>query len=160
MDAEVKKQVLRKLTYGLYVLTAAHGGEVAAGTVNWLSQCSFTPPLVMVSVKADSHLHALIDRSGGFAVNVLSAAQKDVAQAFFRPTEVKDGRLNGYAYEPGPLTGAPLLVDLPAWFECRVTDSVKRGDHTVFVGEVVEVGLRDAAARPLEMWDTGWFYGG
>lgn len=55
---------------------------------------------------------------------------------------------------------APLLVDLPAWFEARVTDAVKRGNHTVFVAQVVNAGLRDSAARPLEMWDTGWFYGG
>lgn len=160
MDAEVKKQVLRKLTYGLYVLTAADGEEVAAGTVNWLSQASFNPPLVMVGVKADSHLHTLIDRTRRFAVNVLGAQQKDVAQAFFRPTQLKDGRLNGYAFERGPATGSPLLVDLPAWFECRVTDAVKGGDHSVVVGEVVECGLRDAPAKPLEMWDTGWFYGG
>jgi flavin reductase (DIM6/NTAB) family NADH-FMN oxidoreductase RutF len=51
-------------------------------------------------------------------------------------------------------------LDLPAWFEARVTDAVKRGDHTVFVGEVVSVGLRSPQVRPLEMWDTGWFYGG
>ena len=160
MDAETKKQVLRKLTYGLYVLTAAHQGELAAGTVNWLSQASFAPPLVMVGVKADSRLHALIERSGAFAVNILGAGQKDAAQAFFRPSEVQDGKINGYAYQPGPATGAPVLVDLPAWFEARLTDAVKRGDHTVFVAEVVEAGLRDPQARPLEMWDTGWFYGG
>ena len=160
MDGEVRKQVLRKLTYGLYVMTAARGEEVACATVNWLSQCSFSPPLVMVGVKVDSHLHQLVEQTGAFAVNILGAGQKEVAQAFFRPTEVKDGRINGYAYQRGPVTGAPLLADVPAWFECRVTDRVRRGDHTVVVGEVVEVGLRDPAARPLEMWDTGWFYGG
>lgn len=160
MDPEVKKRTLRLLTYGLYVLTAAEGDEVAAGTVNWLSQASFEPPLVMVGIKADSRIHELIERSGAFAVNILSADQKDVAAAFFRPSQVEDGRINGYAFEPGPETGAPLLIDLPAWFEARVTDVVKRGDHTVFVAEVVNAGLRDPEAKPLEMWDTGWFYGG
>ncbi len=160
MDPEVKKRTLRLLTYGLYVLTAADGDEVAAGTVNWLSQASFTPPLVMVGVKADSRLHALVERSHGFAVNILATGQKDVASAFFRPSQVEGGRLNGYAFEPGPETGAPLLTDLPAWFEARVTDAVKRGDHTVFVAEVINVGLRDPNAKPLVMWDTGWSYGG
>ena len=74
MDAELKKQTLRLLTYGLYVLTAADGDELAAGTVNWLSQASFSPPLVMVGVKADSGVHALIEKSGAFAVNILAAA--------------------------------------------------------------------------------------
>ncbi|HEY8498745.1 MAG TPA: flavin reductase family protein [Limnochordales bacterium] len=160
MDPEVRKQVLRKLTYGLYVLTAAHQGELAAGTVNWLSQASFSPPLLMVGVKADSRLHALVERSGAFAVGILGAHQKDVAQAFFRPTTVEGDRINGHPWRPGPATGAPILTELPAWLEARVTDAVKRGDHTVFVAEVVEAGLPDPQARPLEMWDTGWFYGG
>lgn len=160
MDPEVKKKTLRLLTYGLYVLTATAGEEVAAGTVNWLSQASFTPPLVMVGVKADSRLHALIERSHRFAVNILAADQKDVASAFFRPSQVEGHRINGYPFEPGPETNAPLLLDLPAWFEARVTDAVKRGDHTVFVAEVVNAGLRRPEARPLVMWDTGWFYGG
>ena len=160
MDVDVKKQTLRLLTYGLYVLTAADGDKLAAGTVNWLSQASFSPPLVMVGVKADSGVHALIERTGQFAVNILAAGQTDEATAFFRPSEVEARKINGLAFEPGPETGAPLLIDLPAWFEARVTDTVKRGDHTVFVAEVIGVGLRDPEAKPLEMWDTGWFYGG
>lgn len=160
MDPQVKKQTLRLLNYGLYVVTAVDGEEVAAGSVNWLSQASFEPPLVMVAIKEESGLHALVERSGGFAVNVLEAEQQDTAAAFFRPTQVQGGKLNGYSFEAGPKTGAPLLLDLPAWFEARVTDAVDRGDHTVYVAEVIEAGLRDPEAIPMFLRDTGWFYGG
>lgn len=44
MNLEAKKKVLRSFTYGLYVLTAQDGDEVAAGTVNWVTQASFQPP--------------------------------------------------------------------------------------------------------------------
>lgn len=160
MNPEDRKHVLRQITYGLYVMTAAADGEVAAGTVNWLSQASFEPPLVMAAVKKDSRLHALIEQSGLFAVNILAAGQKEVASAFFRPSQVEGDRINGLAFEPAPNSGAPLLLDTPAWFEARVADAVKRGDHTVFVAEVIAVGVRDRQAKPLVMWDTGWFYGG
>jgi flavin reductase (DIM6/NTAB) family NADH-FMN oxidoreductase RutF len=160
MDPKVKKQTLRLLTYGLYVATAADGKDVAAGSITWLSQASFEPPLVMAAIKKDSGLHALIERSGAFAVNVLAAGQKDAASAFFRSTQVEDGRINGYAFEPGRETGAPLLMDLPAWFEARVTDAVKKGDHTVYVAEVVNAGLSDPEAEPMVLQDTGWSYGG
>lgn len=160
MDPEVKKQVLRKSTYGMYIVTAGSGEEIAAGAVNWLSQASFTPPLIMVGIRGDGHLHPLIERSGTLAVNILAANLQGVAAAFFRPSQVEAGRINGYAFQPGPETGSPLLVDLPAWFEARVSDAVRRGDHTVFVAEVVGAGLRDAQAKPLVMWDTSWFYGG
>lgn len=154
-----KKEALRKLTYGLYVLTSAHAEDISAGTVNWLSQCSFHPPLVMVGVKMDSHLYEVIRQSGAFAVNLLAEGQKPVAQEFFKPTRLVDGTLNGFAFERGPVTGSPLLVDLPAWFEVKCTDFVTRGDHAVVVGEVVEAGVRRDFA-PLVMWSTGWFYGG
>ncbi len=160
MDPEIRKQSLRMLTYGLYVLTAAAEGEIAAGTVNWLSQASFEPPLVMAAVKKDSNLHTLIARSGMLAVNILAAGQKDTAAAFFRPSQVEGKQINGLDFEPGPQSNAPLLLDAPAWFEARVTDSVARGDHTIFVAEVVETGVRAPQATPLILRDTDWFYGG
>ncbi len=160
MDEETKKRVLRLINYGLYIMTAASQGEIAAGAVNWLSQASFKPPLVMAAVKSGSRLHELIEKSRGFVVNILREDQKSVAEAFFAPSKVEGTTINGYRFEPAPRTGAPILIDLPAWFEVLVTDVVKRGDHTIFVGEVVEVGLREAEARSLVLRDTGWFYGG
>ncbi|MCS7142324.1 MAG: flavin reductase family protein [Aigarchaeota archaeon] len=160
MDQEVKRRVLRLLTYGLYVLTTRHGDEISASTVNWVSQASFTPPLLMLAIKRGSRTHELIERSNTFVLNILGSDQKDVAQSFFKETTVEGNRINGLPFEPGPITGAPVLTELPAWVECKVRSAVKDGDHTVFVAEVVEVGLRRPNAKPLVMWDTGWFYGG
>jgi flavin reductase (DIM6/NTAB) family NADH-FMN oxidoreductase RutF len=160
MDTEVKKKALRMIENGLFVMTAGSGSEVGAGTVTWLSQASFSPPLVMAAIKADSRLHAAIESTGAFAVNILDQKQRDVASAFFRPGQVEGGRLNGYAFERGPATGSPVLADLPAWFEARVTDVIKRGDHTVYVAEVVEAVVRDASATPMSLRDTDWSYGG
>jgi flavin reductase (DIM6/NTAB) family NADH-FMN oxidoreductase RutF len=160
MDPQIKKQTLRLFTYGMYVVTAAHQDAFAAGSVTWLSQASFEPPLIMVAVRKDSGLHGLVEASGSFAVNILAADQKEAASAFFRPTEVKDGKINGYAFESGPETGAPLLLELPAWCEARVSDAIKEGDHTVYVAEVINAGLRDPEAEAMVLRDTGWSYGG
>ncbi len=160
MDPAIRKRVLRLMTYGLYVLTACAGDEVAGGTITWLSQASFTPPLVMAGIRRDGRVHAVVERAGGFAVNVVTAGQAEIASAFFRPTEVDGDRISGYAFERGPATGAPLLLDLPAWFEARVTDVVRRGDHTVFVAEVVACGLRHGEVASLVLRDTPWSYAG
>lgn len=156
----MKKQALRLFTYGLYIATTGSGEDVAAGTVNWVSQASFQPPLVMVAVKADSHLGHLIEETHTFALNVLGADQKTVAQDFFRPSQREGQTLNGHAFEPGPKTQSPLLTELPAWVECRVTGTQAGGDHTVYVAEVVDAGVRDGEAKALDMWNTGWFYAG
>lgn len=160
MDPQDKKVALRAITYGLYVLTAREGDQYAAAGVNWVTQASFEPPLVAVGVKTDNDSHALITSTGKFAVNVLGEDQLDIAKAFFRTTKVEDGKLNGYAFEDGPETGSPLLVDLPYWWEAQVTDTVAKGDHTLFVAEVVGAGVRDAEAKPLNLRATGMNYGG
>ncbi|MEZ5145166.1 MAG: flavin reductase family protein [Acidimicrobiales bacterium] len=160
MDAQEKKVALRAITYGLYVMTASSGDQYAGGGVNWLTQVSFEPPLVAAGVKADSGLHALIEQTGLFAVNVLAEDQLDVGKAFFRSTEVDGDRINGHKFERGVGTDAPILDEVPYWFECRVTDTVARGDHTVFVAEVIGAGVRDASRTPLNLRTTGMNYGG
>src|SRR2546425_5213558 len=90
MDPNAKKTTLRMIPYGLYVLTAANkDGQVAAGTVNWVTQASFEPPLVAVGVKTDSHAHALIKDTKAFALNVLGKGQQALAFTFFNPAERK-----------------------------------------------------------------------
>ena len=101
MDAQAKKVALRAITYGLYVLTAIEGDQAGAAGVNWLTQSSFAPPLIAAAVKADSDSHAIIERTGAFAVNVLGEDQLDIGKAFFRTTVVEGDTLNGYRFEPG-----------------------------------------------------------
>jgi flavin reductase (DIM6/NTAB) family NADH-FMN oxidoreductase RutF len=160
MDEETKRRVLRKLPYGMYIMTAAAGGKVAASTLTWLSQCSFRPPLIMIGIQKASQMHAMVEEAASLAVNVLADGQEQIAETFFRPVPVEGNRLGGFPFKPGPVTGAPLLLDLPAWFEARVTDSVHRGDHTVFVAEVVNAGLHVPEAEPLLLSRTRWNYGG
>lgn len=158
MDPAAKKKALRMITYGLCVATSRDDAGPAAGTINWISQSSFTPPLVMVAIKADSALHRAIANSRIFAIHIVGKSQKDLAMAFFKAANASGDKLNGYRVETGE-TGAPLLVDAPAWFECRVRDHVGGGDHTIFVGEVVGAGVRQEE-EPLTLRETGFAYGG
>jgi flavin reductase (DIM6/NTAB) family NADH-FMN oxidoreductase RutF len=167
MDPNAKKTALRMIPYGLYVLTAqGKDGAIAAATVNWVTQASFAPPLVVVGVKADSGAHAVIKESGSFALNVLGKPQQAAAFAFFKPAHRDGDRINGEVFRPGS-TGAPILDSVPAFVECKLVETVERGDHSVFVGEVVDAGLRASIeGRPDDatLWlkDLGekTFYGG
>jgi flavin reductase (DIM6/NTAB) family NADH-FMN oxidoreductase RutF len=158
MDPNAKKKALRLITYGLYVATSRHGEEFAAGTINWVSQSSFAPALVMAAIKADSRLHTVIASSRVFAIHIVGKDQKEFATTFFKGADRQGDKLTGYRFEEGS-TGAPILADAPAWFECRVLEQVARGDHTIYVGEVVDAGVR-RDAEPLTLRDTGFFYGG
>ena len=86
MDEDKKKTTLRMIPYGIYVMTAKDGdGNVGAGTVNWVTQCSFDPPLVAIGVNADSSLYAVVKAAGCFALNMLCKGQQETAFAFFKP---------------------------------------------------------------------------
>jgi flavin reductase (DIM6/NTAB) family NADH-FMN oxidoreductase RutF len=160
MDPQNKKTALRMISHGLYLLTVAHEGHFNASTVSWLSQASFDPPLVMIGVKKNTPTHIMVQEAGQFAINLLAASQTDMAQAFFKHAEHEGYKLSGYTFEPGPVTGAPLFLDTPAWFECNIADIVTGGDHTVVVAQVVGAGVRDPSATPMALRDTSWHYGG
>ena len=160
MDEDAKRQVLRRIPYGMFVMTSLADGAPVASTLTWLSQCSFHPPLLMVGVQSNSRMHYAVEKSGSLAIHFLAEGQQEIARRFFRPPDGSDAKLHGLAWEPAPVTGAPLLAELPAWLEAKVTDRVERGDHTVFVCEVVGAGAREPDFQPLRLASTPWNYGG
>ena len=167
MDVNAKKTALRMIPYGMYVLTASDGKDrVAAATVNWVTQVAFEPPLIVVGVKVDSHAHPLIKEAQAFALNILGKGQQAVAYTFFKPAELKGDTISGEPFRAGT-TGAPILTNAPAFVECRLEATVEKGDHSVFVGRVVEAGVTktpEGRADDATLWlkDLGdkVFYGG
>lgn len=168
MNEEAKKTALRMIPYGLYVLTAKGAdGQVAAATINWVTQVSFKPALIAIGVKADSGAHAIIEATREFVLNCLGKDGKGAAFAFFKPTVVEGNKLSGEPFSDGAVIKAPVLENCPAHVECRVTDVIKRGDHSVFVAEVVEARVKtqpEGRADDAILWmkDLGEkvFYGG
>jgi flavin reductase (DIM6/NTAB) family NADH-FMN oxidoreductase RutF len=158
MDEKAKKQTLLMIPYGLQVLGAAHGGKATVATVNWVTQASFNPPLVVVGIKKDSGSHAMVKDSKAFSLSMLGSGQKGIAGAFFRHVEPKDGKFGDFAYETGK-NGAPIVSDAPAAVECEVVGFYELGDHSIVVGKVTEAHLK-RDAEPLTMKETGWNYGG
>ena len=166
MDADAKKTSLRMIPYGIYVLTAEDGGNIAAATVNWVTQTSFNPPLIAVALKADSGAYQIVKKTRAFALNMLGKGQQGPAFTFFKPAEKQGDKISGEPYRPGT-NGAPILTNAAAAIECKVVEIVEKGDHHTVLAEVTEAivakkpeGRPDAAV--LEMKDLGpnVFYGG
>ena len=159
MDLQAKKIALRKIPHGVYIVGVKQGTQLNAFTATWLTQVSFTPPLVALGIKKDSHSLEMIRSDRVFSVNLLGKAQKPLAEHFVKPAGVVGEKLKGVPHRPGK-TGAPVLEEAIAYFECEVREIAnERGDHAVVIGEVVEAGVpKDEPA--LTLMDTGWHYGG
>ena len=167
MDEEAKKTALRMIPYGIYVMTVEDGdGNVAAATVNWVTQTSFDPPLVVVGVKVDSGAYELVKKTKAFALNMLGKGQQGAAFGFFKPAE-KDGKtISGEAYRKGA-NGAPIIESATASVECSVVEIVEKGDHHIVVGQVTDAdvakvvdGRPDAAILEMKELGDNVFYCG
>ena len=159
MDLQAKKIALRKIPHGVYIVGVKQGSQLNAFTATWLTQVSFTPPLVALGIKKDSHSFAMIQEDRVFSVNVLGKDQKPIAEHFVRPATVVGEKLKDVRYRAGK-TGSPVLEDAIAYFECEVREIAnEHGDHAIIIGEVVEALIR-ADEPALTLMDTGWHYGG
>ncbi len=160
MDLQAKKTVLRQFSYGLYAVTAEHAGERGVFTANWLSQASFEPPLVMLSVENDSSTLPLIRGSGLFAVCPLSSGQRELAGALGRPKARVGDKYAAYNLAVVPTeSGLPALADAFGYVVCRVQSEVPAGDSVVFVAEVIEARVLNDG-EPLTMREAGFRHAG
>ena len=102
-------------------------------TVNSFTSVSLEPPLVLVSIARTTKSH---DELAGrpFTVNVLGAEQRALASNFA-------GNPTG---EPRWVEGtvAPRLAGVLSYFECTPWAAYDGGDHTLYLGEVVNFDYR------------------
>lgn len=131
------RQVMAQFATGVTVLTA--GGEACHGmTANAFTSVSLEPPMVLCCVSKAARMHTAIVTAGSFAVNILSADQRDLSK-YFADWKRPDGmaQFDAVGWAPGQKTGAPLLTGALAWLECELEEVYGGGDHSIFLGRVV-----------------------
>jgi flavin reductase (DIM6/NTAB) family NADH-FMN oxidoreductase RutF len=146
--------LFRRLATGVYVIGVAHEGRSNAFTAAWLTQVSFDPLLVALSVNPGHASYPLLQKSKRFSVSVLRQGQIDVARHFGTQSGRQVDKLADVGWRPGRL-GAPILLDAAAYLECRVTGSMAAGDHQLVVGQVIGGAVLDEAVDTLRYADTG-----
>jgi flavin reductase (DIM6/NTAB) family NADH-FMN oxidoreductase RutF len=145
-------QLFRELTHGVYVVGVAHGSECNAFTAAWVMQASFDPLLLALSINPEHTSYPLLITSGTFTVNVLSQDQMTLAAHFAQPG--CKNKLSGIDWSQ-KRTGAPVLAECLAYFECVVASRCAAGDHEIIVGRVIDGSLLNEGIPPLEYRDTG-----
>ncbi len=144
------------LVHGVYVVTTRLDDLVNGMTASWVSQVSLNPLLVMVSIAPPRYSHGLIKDSGVFAVNVLTGDQVDLGKRFGYKSGRKVDKFAGLDYLTAK-TGAPILPQAYAYLDTRLVDTFTAGDHTLFVGEVVDARILHPRAHPLVFNKSDFF---
>jgi 3-hydroxy-9,10-secoandrosta-1,3,5(10)-triene-9,17-dione monooxygenase reductase component len=151
VDGRSLRTVCGMFVTGVTVITSGDDKHAEGTTVNSFTSVSLDPPLVLFCLHNDSRLRAVVEGSGVFAVNFLQGQQEGLARAFAGKgtAEIRD-----VAHHPS-VTGVPVLSDALAFLSCRLVDAFDGGDHTIFVGRVVELGVPRQHQEPLVFF-RGW----
>ncbi|MTJ82411.1 MAG: flavin reductase family protein [Telmatospirillum sp.] len=144
-DARTFRNALGCFPTGVTVVTATGADGAPVGvTISSFTSVSLSPPMVLFCLDDKSNCLARFQCGGTFAVNVLSDSQRDLSLRF--SGQVRD-KWAGLAYDLGE-TGAPLLPDCQANFECVIRAVHDGGDHRIIVGEVLRIGYAEEG-KPL-----------
>lgn len=156
LDPEARKRLLRSFTYGMYWVAAEHEGERGIFTANWVSQASFDPPLIMLSVEHESSTLPLIRASGRFVIGPFRDDQRDLAADLGRPKARVGDKIDAFGLATVDLdSGGIALADSLGALGCRVWSESDAGDSVVFIAEVVEARIF-GDGRPLTMTAAGF----
>lgn len=150
-EAEFRR-VLGHLVTGVTVVASrAPDGSPRGLTANAVASVSLDPSLILVCVERDADTHDVIADSRAFAVSVLGQQDEVLARRF--ATYDTEAKFNGIAHRE-EVTGAPILEKALAWADCRLWATYDGGDHTIFVGEVMDADADDGP--PLVYFRGGY----
>lgn len=139
------RAVMRHLATGVCMAStyaAADEGLLHdAVTINSLTSVSLDPPLVSFCLRHGSSFLDDLVAAEAFGVSILDVGSADLAGAFAAPRHERKARLGALSATLGAATGA-LVVDSPAWMECRLHQHFPVGDHTMVIGEVISAGTQ------------------
>lgn len=134
--------VLAKIPYGVSVVTLGRGGaKVENGlTVSWMSQVSFNPPMLMVAVDKLHYSLDLLRSTKNYCVNLLGDDQAALAGRFAKQANTGDDKLANVAQRPAD-SGAAILTEAVAYFDCEVSSMVEAGDHVLVIGRIDDAAV-------------------
>ncbi|HUR17172.1 MAG TPA: flavin reductase family protein [Candidatus Limnocylindrales bacterium] len=153
IDSREYREVLTRFATGVTVVTTLEetdeGPQPWGTTVNSFTGISLDPPLVMVSIGQERSIHPIIERIGKFGVNILGEDSQALSDCFAgAPSSLPREAFCEADYSLGQ-TGLPVLESAIAYLCCELDRVIQAGDHTMYLGRVVETGCRNETGWPL-----------
>ncbi len=144
------RQAMGHFASGVTVVTTAAGNDLYGMTVSSFSSLSLNPPLILICIDKGVPTHDILKDAGNFVVNILEERQEHLSRRF---ATTSTDKFKGVAWHSGKL-GLPVLDNTLAAIECTLRDVLDGGDHTIFIGEVVDAEIREGA--PLLYYRRGY----
>ena len=146
VSGEDYRRIMGNFATGVTIVTTACDGQLGGMTANAITSVSLDPMLLLFCADNRSRTHGMVDRSGIFAVNILTQEMRNWSNIFADSKRAEEQRFENLKHTTAT-TGAPILEGNLGWIDCRVAHRYAGGDHTIFVGEVVDAAW--AEGKPL-----------
>jgi len=129
-------------------------GQPNVLTVAWHTPLSHQPPLVGISVGQTRYSNHLIQSQGEFVINIMDAAHQNAVEICGTWSGGSDDKLAivGLQTRPAMCVCPPVLTEALGVLECRVVQQIKTGDHTFFIGEILQASA--CAANFSDAWEN------
>ena len=146
-DSAAFRHAMRALSSGVAIIACGEGETRLGCTITSLASLSLAPPTVIVSLaRSSSTLVGLRDK-GAFSTSLLAARHQALAHRFSGHGGVHGARRFDSAQWITLSTGAPVLADAIAAFDCLVEEVIERHSHAIVLGAVVS--LKEGAEEPV-----------
>ena len=126
----------------VYVVGAGYNKTFNCMTAAWVTKTSHNPTIVAVSVSPERYTHNLIRDSKRFSLNALSDKQLNLSKHFGSKSGRDTDKMKDVEWHKGKY-GTPILDEVLAWGEFEVIDQIVTGDHTLFIGELLDGELSE-----------------
>ncbi|WP_096269774.1 flavin reductase family protein [Paucisalibacillus globulus] len=137
MEERQFRNAMGRFATGITVVSLEYNNEIMAMTVNAFMSVSLSPKLIAISIDEKAKMYSKLGEVNEFGISILSSNQKDFSKIFAKQVESK---------EQIPfisLDGVPVLQEALAALSCRIVNSLKAGDHIVYIGEVTQYTTRE-----------------
>jgi flavin reductase len=138
-DAAQFKLGMRSLAGAVNIITSCHDGRLFGMTATAVCSASADPPTVLVCVNHATTTHQAIEQAGVFCVNVLRHEDRELS-SLFSGQQKGEGRFRAERWAR-LATGSPVLLNALVSFDCRVSNRLVHGTHTIFLGEVEQLQI-------------------
>lgn len=151
VSPEIFRKTLSKFASGVTVVTSVDGdGKLFGITVSAFCSVSLEPPLISVSIEKGTGTHHALGANGDFNVHILAEGQEEISNRFASRSEDK---FVDFEFETDD-RGVPVICGTLAVIKCRKFSEADGGDHTIFVGEVLESTVDEGF--PLLYWNSNY----
>lgn len=131
------KNVLRNLSYGVYVVTSTYNKKNAGCIANSIMQITSNPVTIAISMNHDNHTNKIISCSNFFAISILKeTTNPKIIGEFGFKTSKDTNKFKDVKHKL--IEKIPVINDSCGYIICKVIDKIQTSSHTIFIGEAIK----------------------